>query len=225
MAADDARNPRNEILSVLARLEEKNFNHGSSGNISCRDGASILITPTGANAANMTAERVVAMTGAGDVIGGGIPSSEFHMHVAILRAFPTAQAVVHTHADACVALSCLRKPIPAFHYQVAAFGGDDVRCARYATFGTPELADAAVEALKDRTVCLLANHGMIAIGKSLEAAFNNTVKLETLARQYLLAMQAGTPVLLPSEEMARVGARYGNYGVGLLSDPDTPPPR
>ena len=94
--------------------------------------------------------------------------------------------------DACVALSCLRKPVPAFHYQVAAFGGDDVRCARYATFGTPELAEAAVAALQDRTVCLLANHGMIAIGKSLEAAFNNTVKLETLA-------QGGDPVAIAQQ--------------------------
>jgi L-fuculose-phosphate aldolase len=99
---------------------------------------------------------------------------------------------------------------------VAAFGGAEVRCARYATFGTADLAASAVEALQDRTACLLANHGMIAVGGTLEAAFQNTVKLETLARQYLTAMQAGEPVLLSDEEIARVGARYGNYGVGLL---------
>ncbi len=99
---------------------------------------------------------------------------------------------------------------------VAAFGGTNVRCARYATFGTAELGETAVEALKDRTACLLANHGMIAIGKTLEAAFQTTVKLETLARQYLMALQGGAPVLLPEEEMARVGKRYGNYGTGLL---------
>ena len=130
---------------------------------------------------------------------------------------PVANAVIHTHADACVALSCLRKPLPAFHYMIAGFGGDDIRCARYATFGTADLAASAVEALKDRTACLLANHGMIAMGKTLEAALNTTIKLETLARQYLMALHSGEPVLLlPPEEMARVGRRYGNYGVGLL---------
>jgi L-fuculose-phosphate aldolase len=212
-ASDDLRR---SILSVVARLEEKGFNHGSTGNVSCRDGDAVLITPTGGNSANTTPERIVRIGFDGTVDGAGVPSSEWHMHMQILRAFPAANAVVHTHADACVALSCQRKPIPAFHYMIAGFGGEDVRCARYATFGTADLAASAVEALEGRTACLLANHGMIAIGRTLEAAFNTTVKLETLARQYLMALQAGGPVLLPPEEMARVGARYGNYGVGLL---------
>jgi L-fuculose-phosphate aldolase len=137
------------------------------------------------------------------------------MHTAHLAHLSAANAVIHTHADACVALACACRPLPAFHYMVAAFGGAEVRCAPYATFGTADLAASAVEMLKDRTACLLANHGMVAIGKTLEAAFQNTVKLETLARQYLMALQAGEPVLLPAEEMARVGERYGNYGVGL----------
>ncbi|WP_378942335.1 class II aldolase/adducin family protein [Mesorhizobium sp. ANAO-SY3R2] len=207
---------RLEILSVVRRLEEKGFNHVSTGNVSCRDSEAVLITPTGGNSDNLTPARVVRMDLDGRVDGPGVPSSEWHMHTSILRAFPAANAVVHTHADACVALSCLRKSIPAFHYMVAGFGGNDIRCARYATFGTADLAASAVDALQDRTACLLANHGMIAMGKTLEAAFNMTVKLETLARQYLLALQAGEPVLLPPEEMERVGQRYGNYGVGLL---------
>lgn len=207
---------RRAILVAMASLEAKGFNHGSTGNISCRDGDAILITPTGGNSANTTPERIVRIDYDGAVEGAGVPSSEWHMHTQILRAYPAANAVVHTHADACVALSCVRRPIPAFHYMIAGFGGEDVRCARYATFGTADLAASAVEALEDRTACLLANHGMIAIGKTLESAFNTTVKLETLARQYLMALQAGGPVLLPSDEMARVGARYGNYGVGLL---------
>lgn len=211
-----SEDPRQAILSVVARLEEMGFNHGSSGNVSCRDGDGVLITPTGGNSANITPERVVRIAYDGAVEGQGVPSSEWHMHTQVLLAYPAANAVVHTHADACVALSCLRKPIPAFHYMIAGFGGEDVRCARYATFGTADLAASAVEALQDRTACLLANHGMIAIGRTLEAAFNTTVKLETLARQYLMALQAGGPVLLPADEMARVGERYGNYGVGLL---------
>jgi L-fuculose-phosphate aldolase len=207
---------RQAMLDIVRRLEDKGFNHGSSGNVSVRMGEGALITPTGAHSGNLTQARLVRLDAQGAVIGDGAPSSEWHMHVAILQAFPAAHAVIHTHADACVALACLRRPLPAFHYMVAAFGGAEVRCARYATFGTADLAASAVEALQDRTACLLANHGMIAVGGTLEAAFQNTVKLETLARQYLTALQAGEPVLLSAEEMARVGARYGNYGVGLL---------
>jgi len=212
----DQDEPRRSILAVVRKLEDKGFNHVSTGNVSCRSGNAILITPTGGNSGNMTPERIVQIDYDGNVAGEGVPSSEWHMHMAILRAYPAAKAVVHTHADACVALSCLRRSIPAFHYMVAGFGGEDIRCARYATFGTADLARSAVEALENRTACLLANHGMIAMGKSLEAAFNATVKLETLARQYLLALQSGEPVLLPADEMARVGKRYGNYGIGLL---------
>ncbi|RFC69435.1 MULTISPECIES: class II aldolase/adducin family protein [Mesorhizobium] len=204
------------IVDIVGRLQDKGFNHGNSGNVSCRIADAMLITPTGANSANLSPLRLVRVEDDGGATGG-IPSSEWHMHSAILRAYPAANAVIHTHADACVALACLRKPLPPFHYMVAAFGGTDVRCARYATFGTGDLGAAAVEALKDRTACLLANHGMIAIGKTLEAAFQTTVKLETLARQYLMALQGGEPMLLPEEEMARVGKRYGNYGTGLLA--------
>lgn len=210
------RAERQAIVDIVRRLEDNSFNHGSSGNVSLRFSDGVLITPTGAHSGNLTPERVVLLDGRDAVVGSGVPSSEWQMHTAILHAFPSANAVVHTHADACVALACLRRPLPAFHYMVAAFGGGEVRCARYATFGTVDLADSAVEALRDRTACLLANHGMIAMGKTLEDAFQNTTKLETLARQYLVALQGGEPVLLQAEEMARVGARYGNYGVGLL---------
>ncbi|HEV7254349.1 MAG TPA: class II aldolase/adducin family protein [Mesorhizobium sp.] len=212
----DHSEQRQAILNIVKRLEDHGFNHGSTGNVSIRIEGHILITPTGGNSSNLTLGRLVTLDCDDRVVGEGTPSSEWHMHTSILRAYPTANAVIHTHADACVALSCLRKSLPPFHYMVAAFGGSDVRCARYATFGTTDLALSAVEALKDRTACLLANHGMIAVGRTLEAAFNTTVKLETLARQYLLAINSGEPVLLPAEEMTRVGERYGNYGVGLL---------
>ncbi len=210
------RERRQAILDIVDRLEAKGFNHGSSGNVSLRVEDGLLITPTGSNSGNLTPERIVRLDAKDAVVGQGTPSSEWHMHASILRAFPTCNAVIHTHADACVALACLRKPLPPFHYMVAAFGGAEVRCARYATFGTADLAASAVEALEDRTACLLANHGMTAIGKTLEAAFQTTVKLETLARQYLMALHAGAVVLLPEDEMGRVGERYGNYGVGLL---------
>ena len=208
---------RNEILLAVHDLEEKGFNHGSSGNVSMRCGSGILITPTGCNASTLTPEGVVVLGPDDQVVGDGVPSSEWHMHASILRAFPHVNAVVHTHADACVALSCLGMPLPAFHYMVAAFGGSDVRCAKYATFGTADLAASAVEALDGRTACLLANHGMIAIGATLKAACDATIKLETLARQYLLAKQGGTPVILPEDEMARVRERYKTYGRGRIA--------
>lgn len=203
---------RQALLSVVAMLEDKGFNHGSSGNVSCRIGDDTLITPTGGNSANMTPERLVRLDRHGETVGEGIPSSEWHMHLAILNAYPHVQAVIHTHADACVALSCLARPIPAFHYMIASFGGNDVPCAPYATFGTRALADGAVAALKTRKACLLANHGMIVVGTSLQQAFDLAVKLETLAQQYILARQAGEPAILPDDEMERVLERYNAYG-------------
>lgn len=203
---------RQALLDVVMQLEAKGFNHGTSGNVSCRAGEDILITPAGGNSGNMTAERLVRLKPDGTVIEGGTPSSEWQMHLAILNAYSHVNAVVHTHADCCVALSCLRQPIPAFHYMIASFGGNDVPCATYGTFGTKALADSAIEALATRKACLLANHGMIAVGDSLKSAFDLTVKLETLARQYLLARQAGEPVIIPDDEMARVRERYAGYG-------------
>ncbi|TWA90118.1 class II aldolase/adducin family protein [Bradyrhizobium stylosanthis] len=210
------RELRHSVLDVVARLETMGFNHGSSGNVSCRMGEDILITPTGGNSGNTTPDRLVRLKRDGTLVGDGLPSSEWHMHLAILNAYPHVNAIVHTHADCCVALSCLAKPIPAFHYMIASFGGNDVPCAPYATFGTRALADGAVAALEKRKACLLANHGMIAAGKGLQAAFELTVKLETLARQYLLACQAGAPAILPDDEMARVLERYGSYGRAAL---------
>jgi L-fuculose-phosphate aldolase len=207
---------RQTMLDVVAKLEEKGFNHGSSGNVSCRIGDDMLVTPTGGNSGNMTPDRLVRLDRNGETVGDGIPSSEWHMHQAILHAYPHVQAVIHTHADSCVALSCLAKPIPAFHYMIASFGGSDVPCAPYATFGTKALADGAVTALKFRKACLLANHGMIVAGTSLQQAFDLTVKLETLARQYILARQAGEPAILPDDEIERVLERYKGYGRSRL---------
>lgn len=216
MTIENEMELRQSLLDIVGALEEKGFNHGSSGNVSCRCGDDVLITPTGGNSGNMTIDRLVKLRMDGTVVGAGLPSSEWHMHLAILNAHPQLNAVVHTHSDCCVALSCLAKPIPAFHYMIASFGGNDVPCAPYATFGTKALAQGAVDALKTRKACLLANHGMIATGKSLKAAFDTTVKLETLARQYLLACQAGSPVILSDEEMARVLERYRHYGNAAL---------
>lgn len=207
---------RQSICDVVARLEAGGFNHGSSGNVSCRFGKHMLITPTGGNSNNTPPGRIVRLDEHGETVGEGLPSSEWHMHLAILQAYPQVGAVIHTHADHCVALSCLGKAIPAFHYMIAGFGGNDVRCAPYATFGTRALSESAVEALKGRKACLLANHGMIVAGATLQNAFDLTVKLETLARQYILACQAGEPAILDDAEMANVLERYKGYGRSRL---------
>ncbi|MDI6029031.1 class II aldolase/adducin family protein [Corticibacterium sp. UT-5YL-CI-8] len=204
--------PRQSILSIVKRLEDDGYNLASTGNVSCRDQGGVLITPTGGHSGNLTPERIVRIDADGKVQGEGAPSSEWSMHTAILKAFPEANAVIHTHADSCVVLSSLGKSIPAFHYMLAGFGGNSIRCSRYATFGTADLGDAAVEAMRDRRACLLANHGMVVAGQSLEAALSLVIKLETLARQYLMACQAGEPMIIPDDEMERVLDRYGKYG-------------
>lgn len=212
----DDSTKRAAIIGAVRLLEESGLNHGTSGNISLRHGNGLLITPSGARTATLTPDGIVAMDLDGTVSGGGIPSSEWRFHAEILRHRPELQAVVHCHADACVALSCLRQPIPPFHYMIASFGGNSVPCARYAPFGSDALSDAAVEAMQGHNACLLANHGMIAAGSTLDQAVDLTMKLETLARQYILACQLGTPVMLDDAEMAEVHRRYRHYGTATM---------
>lgn len=134
------------------------------------------------------------------------------MHAAIYRAFGRAEAVVHTHSDHCVAMACTNQPLPPFHYMLAAFGGGDVRCTSYETYGSVELGESAVVALDGRTACLLGNHGMIAYGTSLRKAFNAAYRLEILCRQYIQARQAGPVTLLDEDQIAIAVERYRNYG-------------
>ncbi len=202
---------RTDLVAAYRGLATEGLLKLSSGNLSVRVEDGILITPTGAGS-DVSQRELVLMDGAGRVSGEGIPSSEWSMHAEIYAARSDAVAVVHTHADACTALSCLRRPLPPFHYMVALFGGDDVPCTAYAPFGSPELARLAASALKDRTACLLANHGMICFGPSIDSAAKTALALEMLARQYILALQAGAPCLLTREEMAEARRRYGYYG-------------
>jgi L-fuculose-phosphate aldolase len=140
------------------------------------------------------------------------PSSEWAMHAAVYRVCSEAGFIVHTHSDACTALACLGSGLPAFHYMVVQFGGTDVRCAPYATFGTQALADVAAEAIRGRSACLLANHGMIVCAATAKQALSRAVLLETLCRQYLLALSAGTPRLLTAQEMLDAQERFKTYG-------------
>jgi len=203
---------RKDVAAAYREIGRRGLIAGSSGNVSHRTRVGMIITPSGCSAETVDAGDLVAMTLAGGVKGSQAPSSEWAMHAAIYLAYPAAQCVVHTHADACTALACLNEGLPAFHYMVANFGGDDVRCAPYVTFGTPELARLAVAALTGRTACLLANHGMIVYASLAERALSAAVVLETLCRQYLLARAAGPVRLLTADEMRAAHERYRTYG-------------
>ncbi len=203
---------RNAIVEVNAELERLRMNVCATGNISVRWQDGMLITPAGCRVETLTPEHIVYVRFDGTSEGPLRPSSETSMHRAVYQHVPNAKAVVHTHADHCVALASFRQPIPAFHYMIQGFGGMDVPCVDYFPFGSEELGQAAGRALVDRAACLLANHGMLARGTTLLAAFETALKLETLARQYLLARSIGTPTLLTTEEWAIVQQQYRTYG-------------
>jgi L-fuculose-phosphate aldolase len=204
--------PREQVAFVYRELARLGINAGSAGNVSVRTNSGMIITPSGCSAETVSAEGLVAMGLDGTVEGTTAASSEWHMHAAIYAGENRAGAIVHTHADACTALACLNEKLPAFHYLVVSFGGNDVRCAPYATFGTSELAQLAAKAIEGRSACLLANHGMIVHGRDPAGALQAAVLLETLARQYLLARSAGAPRILTAVEMNAARERFKTYG-------------
>ena len=203
---------KHDIAIAYRDLGRRGFVPGSAGNVSVRTTNGMLITPSGYSAEAVTDDTVMALSLDGKTTSSGTPSSEWPMHAAIYRAYGHAQAIVHTHAEACTALACLNQPLPAFHYMIVAFGGEDVRCAPYVTFGTPELARLAVAALEGRSACLLANHGMIVHAPSLDRALAGAIVLESLCRQYLLARAAGSPRLLTPSELQAARERFRTYG-------------
>lgn len=203
---------RTAILEVYRELGSRGLIEGSSGNVSVRYGAGMLITPTGCDAESLRAAHIVETSFSGETAARLRPSSEWAMHAEVYARVPAAMAVVHTHADHATALACLRRPIPAFHYMVQGFGGSDVPLVEYLPFGSRELGAAAGKALEARSACLLANHGTLSRGATLRSALDATLRLETLARQYLLALSAGEPAVLGKAEMAEVARRYADYG-------------
>lgn len=203
---------RHEIIETARRMNTIGLNQGTAGNISARAGDHFLITPSGAPYDTMREPDIVEMTLDGRVLGGGTPSTEWRFHRDILATRLDVEAVLHAHSVAATAIACLRREIPPFHYMVAAAGGDSIRCTRYALFGTQELSDEVLTALIDRRACLIANHGMIALGKSLDSTLALAVEVETLAKQYCCALQVGEPQLLNAGEMAEVLERFKTYG-------------
>ena len=184
---------REQLVAHYKRVEALGLNEMSSGNLSVRLGDRMLISPNGATGDSIAVDTVVATSFDGNYQGERLPSSEWRMHAAIYQRYAEAQAVVHTHSDYCVAVASHVMPLPGFHYLVGVFGGDDVPCVPYSTFGRQKLADDASEALADRTACLLGNHGMIARGPNLQRAVNQAQRLEIMCRQYVLSRQLGEP--------------------------------
>ncbi|MBM3376172.1 MAG: class II aldolase [Betaproteobacteria bacterium] len=205
---------RAQLVSTYAEMIRRGLNQGTAGNCSvrCSGTDTFLVTPSGMPLEAMTPQAMVLMNLSGRVLGEGKPSSEWRFHRDILEVRSEVNAVVHTHSVSATALACLRQGIPAFHYMVAVAGGHDIRCAPYALFGTQDLSTAALKALENRKACLLANHGLIALGSDLPQALGLAQEVETLAQQYLAARQIGEPATLSEAEMQQVFEQFHDYG-------------
>jgi L-fuculose-phosphate aldolase len=210
---DEERALRSEMIAQCRWMNAAGLNQGTSGNISARLGARMLITPSGIPYDELEPDLIAAMALEGEEWEGPRkPSTEWRFHQAILRHRPEMGAVVHMHSTYATVLAIARKPIPACHYMMAAFGGMDIRVSDYATYGTEALSRAALAALEDRNGCLLANHGMIAAGPTLSRAMWLAVELETIAKQYYLSLGIGGPVLLDEAEIDEARRGFASYG-------------
>jgi L-fuculose-phosphate aldolase len=204
---------RRAVIETALAMSTTGLSPGRSGNVSARWGDGMLITPSGMPYDEITPKDIAFISLEGEVPAGQRkPSSEWRFHLGCYRERPDCAAVVHTHSMHATVLACAHKPIPAFHYMVAVAGGADIPLIPYAPFGTEALADLVAGALQKRSACLMANHGQIAIGKSLRAALELAAEVETLAEQYVKVLTLGKPNLLSTIEMADVLERFKGYG-------------
>lgn len=213
MQAQQARPGTLDLTRCMRRIARAGLSGGSSGNASLRTAAGMRITPSGVPPAALSEPGMVEMRLDGTVLGGTLaPSSEWRMHAAVYAARPEARAIVHCHSPCATALACCGKGIPAFHYMVAVAGGDSIRCAPYALFGSAALAAHALAALAGRRACLLGNHGQLAFGDSLAAALDLAREVEDLAAKYCAALAIGGVRELDAAEMREVLERFASYG-------------
>jgi L-fuculose-phosphate aldolase len=203
---------RQSLVQTCREMQAKGLTKGTSGNISVRSGEGFLISPTGIPYQDMQPDQVVRVRWDGSFDGPVLPSSEWRFHAGILKSRDDLNAVVHNHSQNATAVSILGRAIPPIHYMIAVAGGEDIRCAPYATFGTQALADLAVTALAGRRACLLAHHGMIAAHSSLAAALKLAEWVEELAALYLKCLAVGEPPVLNADQIAEVLARFRSYG-------------
>ncbi len=212
----DERALRADIVAKARWMNGAGLNQGTSGNISARYKDVLLITPSATPYDAMTPATIAAMPLNGEYgswSGPLNPSTEWRFHLDITKSRPDVGAIVHTHSTYATVLAIGRREIPACHYMIAAFGGATIRCAGYARYGTKELSDLALKALEGRNGCLLANHGMLALGANLEKAMWLAAELETLARQYYLSLALGDPFILTDEQIAETARGFATYGL------------
>lgn len=210
------RQLRQAIIDKCRWMNATGLNQGTSGNISARFGERMLITPSATQYDDVTVDMIASMPIEGEYghwEGLLKPSTEWRFHLDIMKARPEVGAIVHTHATFATVLAIGRRNIPACHYMIAAFGGNDVRCAEYATYGTKELSVNALAAMEGRTACLLANHGLIATGPTLDKAMWAAVELETIAKQYYYSLALGAPVILTDEQIEDTQRGFATYGL------------
>ena len=200
------------VLGAARAMNAAGINRGTAGNVSARAEGGFVVTPTGMAYEACEPGDMVFVAMDGTPSGRRKASSEWRFHRDIYAARPEVGAVIHTHSPFATSLACMGTGIPAFHYMVARFGGSDVRCADYATFGTQALSDAILAALEGRRGCLMAHHGMVVAGADLGEALALAIELEGLAEQYWRVLQIGGPRLLPGDEMARVLEKFRDYG-------------
>jgi len=210
-------NLREEIVATCRELDRTGLNRGSSGNVSARDGDAMLVTPSAVPPSDLTPDMIARMPFGGDYgawEGPLRPSTEWRFHLDLMRARPDVGAVVHTHAPFSTILAIARKPIPAVHYMMAAFGGPDIRVAGYACYGTAELSAQVVAAMEGRAGCLMANHGMLTAGANLKRTLWLAQELEALAHQYFHVLQIGGGAILSQAELDETAKGFAGYGVG-----------
>ena len=211
---------RRELVDVARAMNSTGLNQGTSGNLSLRIKGGLLVTPSSLPYEQMEMEDLVAIDFCGHPLGSELavrdrrPSSEWRLHADVLADRPDAMAVFHCHPVHATALACHDRGIPPFHYMTAVAGGDDIRCAPYATFGTAELSANTVRALRDRQACLLGHHGLGSPGRDLDQALKIAVEVETLAEMYLQALQLGEPPLLSRTQMEEVHMQFRGLGYG-----------
>lgn len=205
---------KEQLIETALRMHSEGINQGTAGNLSQRIGDHFIITPSGMAYEDMQPSDLVEIeTISGKIISDGRPSSEWRFHRDILASRTDVEVVLHAHPVFATALACQRRNIPAFHYMVAVAGGKSIECADYALFGTQALSKHVLKALGPRKACLMANHGIIALGKNLKSALALAVELETLAAQYIRVLQMGDPILLSSEQMDEALSAFSGYGI------------
>jgi len=212
----EERELREAIIAKCRWMNASGLNQGTSGNISARYQDRMLITPSATPYDAMKPQMIASMPIEGEYgtwTGPLQPSTEWRFHLDIMRARPDVGGIVHTHSTYATVLAIARKPIPACHYMMAAFGGNDIRCAGYARYGTKELSELALAALEGRNGCLLANHGMIAVGANLDKAMWLAAELETIARQYYLSLALDHRAILSEEEIVETARGFSTYGL------------